>query len=939
MAVTIDELQIEIQAKGAESASGIDDLTTSLGALKRMINKSLVGKLESLSSALNGIKAPITVNMNVKGMEQLQKSVQEATANIPANASNITPAVDSSIVTSEMGKIKASTEQASSSFETISSEAKRAKQELKSAGDAAGDAGKKLKEVGTSAKQGASGLSKFVSSLKRILMYRVVRSILSNISNAAKEGMQNLAQYSKAIGGVDASRANETMSKFASISMQVKNTLGAALMPVISALTPVIQTLANWFIIAVNAVNQFFAAISGSSTWTRATEYTVDYADGLDQTTGAAKELKNALLGFDELNVLQDNASPGSGGGGASTPDYSQMFEEVPISQTLSDLALNVKDIFFDWEDLTLNDIIKKIVVGLGMVTGAIIGWKLGGPVGSIIGTIAGAVLGLAIAELLPDFDNLSASDIKNLIEAGLTGILGFVVGFGIGGLPGGVLGFMIGAGLSLSFDEFLLGSLPEDKQWLADLLEVLKDALIGAGLGAVIGGPEGALIGAVIAISLSSAWEVIQSEDFQAGWAKIKAAITGDWKEFFSAENLAKETEFSWVDFALAFFLPGVSLLFTQIKKIGSEGGEAWLKGWEEYFEEKNLLGFVIDIALAPFLPAQAVAMSLTGKTLGEHISDGLFKGAEDKGQAPEIISSIVGWFKELPDKIANQISLVIEKLIEWKDNVINWVTQKVPEIISSIVGWFKELPGKIGFAMGYVIGTFAAWGTNMINWVTQKVPEIISSIVGWFVGVPGKISEKLNPVKNTIATWATDAIGWVKEEVPKIINSIIDWFAKLPMSLVNIGKNLIKGLWDGIISMGTWLIDKVKGFFGGLWDGISSFFVGFGQGVSVAYDPIPKFASGGYPVAGQMFIARESGPEMVGTMGGRTAVANNDQIVDGIREGVYEAVVAAMARSNGEGGASFNVYLDGRQVDSSVRKAQRDKGAGILTGGVIFA
>ena len=170
MALTIDELQIEIQAKGAESASGIDKLTTSLGALKRMINKSLVGKLESLSSALDGIKAPITVNVNVKGMEQLQKSVQEATANIPANVSNITPTVDGSAVASEMGKIKASTEQAAGGFTTITSEATRAKQELKSAGNAAGDAGKKLKEVGKSAKQGASGLSKFVSSLKRILM-------------------------------------------------------------------------------------------------------------------------------------------------------------------------------------------------------------------------------------------------------------------------------------------------------------------------------------------------------------------------------------------------------------------------------------------------------------------------------------------------------------------------------------------------------------------------------------------------------------------------------------------------------------------------------------------------------------------------------------------------------------------------------------------------
>ena len=50
------------------------------------------------------------------------------------------------------------------------------------------------------------------------------------------------------------------------------------------------------------------------------------------------------------------------------------------------------------------------------------------------------------------------------------------------------------------------------------------------------------------------------------------------------------------------------------------------------------------------------------------------------------------------------------------------------------------------------------------------------------------------------------------------------------------------------------------------------------------------PKWAykDGGFPTQGQMFVAREAGPELVGTIGGRTAVANNDQIVEGISAGV---------------------------------------------------
>jgi len=70
--------------------------------------------------------------------------------------------------------------------------------------------------------------------------------------------------------------------------------------------------------------------------------------------------------------------------------------------------------------------------------------------------------------------------------------------------------------------------------------------------------------------------------------------------------------------------------------------------------------------------------------------------------------------------------------------------------------------------------------------------------------------------------------------------------------------------------------------------------------------------FATGGFPDAGQLFVAREAGPEMVGTIGGRTAVANNDQIVQGISAGVYDAVVAAMGN---RGGGSVSINVNGKQ------------------------
>lgn len=74
-------------------------------------------------------------------------------------------------------------------------------------------------------------------------------------------------------------------------------------------------------------------------------------------------------------------------------------------------------------------------------------------------------------------------------------------------------------------------------------------------------------------------------------------------------------------------------------------------------------------------------------------------------------------------------------------------------------------------------------------------------------------------------------------------------------------------------------------------------------------SWRPVQNYAAGGVPDQGQMFIAREAGPELVGTLGGATAVMNNDQIVSSVSAGVYKAVLAAMGGIQ----STTNVVLEG--------------------------
>ena len=122
--------------------------------------------------------------------------------------------------------------------------------------------------------------------------------------------------------------------------------------------------------------------------------------------------------------------------------------------------------------------------------------------------------------------------------------------------------------------------------------------------------------------------------------------------------------------------------------------------------------------------------------------------------------------------------------------------------------------------------------------------------------------------------------------------------------------GENLVQGLWNGMTSIWT----KLKSWWSGLslpslsikmphfswtttpasgW--MADVLSAIGLPTSLPKLSVSWYAGGGYPNLGELFIAREAGPELVGQIGRKTAVANNDQIVSGIEAGVYRAMMAA--------------------------------------------
>lgn len=221
---------------------------------------------------------------------------------------------------------------------------------------------KKLASAASRAALSLSGMNKqakkskntFSKSLKTILKYTLgIRSmyiLVNKIRAGIKEGFSNLAQYS--------GETNQSISSLMSALTRLKNSLATAFNPILTAVAPALTNLINLLSKAATYAGMFFAAFTGKKTFVKATEVQQDYAAGLKDSASAAKEAEKAtdsyLSGLDEVRKFEtgkDDSSKDTGAGGLSPAD---MFETVPIENSIADMVQKIKDLIKneDWEGL-----------------------------------------------------------------------------------------------------------------------------------------------------------------------------------------------------------------------------------------------------------------------------------------------------------------------------------------------------------------------------------------------------------------------------------------------------------------------------------------------------------------------------------------------------------------------------------------------------------
>lgn len=210
---------------------------------------------------------------------------------------------------------KDETVQAGSKFQRLSNDVVSANKSLV-------NFSKEVQNAGKAAKRGESGVSKFISSIKRIVLYRAIRSIIREISDAFREGTTNVYEWSKTVGGEFASNVDTLKS---SIDL-LKNSLGTLAVPLLNSLAPALNAIIDKLVDMINAFNMALAALNGQSTYTVAVRGASSTSNALTQMAedaqNAEKAIKETVLGFDEINKLSSEStgggSGGSGGGSGS---------------------------------------------------------------------------------------------------------------------------------------------------------------------------------------------------------------------------------------------------------------------------------------------------------------------------------------------------------------------------------------------------------------------------------------------------------------------------------------------------------------------------------------------------------------------------------------------------------------------------------------------
>ena len=715
-----------------------------------------------------------------------------------------------------------------------------------------------------------------------------------------------------------------------------------AILPYAIAVTKIVRELADGLASLVG-----FEPTGVDSAIASAGEAASDTSTALEEGAESAKKLKSYMLGFDELNVINPNSEESADDASSfefALPEYD--FLSGATNEKIEGIITTIKEFFepltelikmtVEWaKELDLESISKEfeeLGSSLEIVGGKIFDnlswvyedimlplaeWSIEEGLPTVIGLLATALdtLGAVMAPVHEGLKELK-KDLDPIVEW-----IGEVVIVALEGVAS------VFEKVSRVFSE----KAPEitsiftglgdviSKLWAG--LEPIADAVLYVfGLLWDVFGDFAAINWTYMIDTVSSFVDIIAG--FANGdWDQIWSGIVGIFEAYWT--SVIDKITAVW-DFMVELFTPVAKWFDTNVIQPVSK----FFKGlWEDISKFfSNLWDDIVAVwdKVAKWFDETVVQPIVAFfAPIVEGISD-FFEGCWLIVQAVWLV--VATWFN---DTVVTPVADFFEGL--WKDvsGFFTSLWDDVKKIWKGVSTWFD---------------------TTVVTPVVDYFKGVWTDVSGFF----SSLWEDIKAVWGVVSTWFSDTITEpIKTVFESACGSIEGFFTSLWLSIRKGVANAMNGVIGGIESAINWIIGGINGLIGGFdkivkwaadilgedWGGMTLV-----KEVSFSRITVPTYAEGGFPAQGQMFIAREAGAEMVGSIGRRTAVANNDQIVSGIAGGVAEAneeqnvllreqnslLRAILEKDSG-------VYLDGRSLTNSVEKYQRERGRVLITGGVV--
>jgi hypothetical protein len=650
------------------------------------------------------------------------------------------------------------------------------------------------------------------------------------------------------------------LRQFSNNMKEVGMVAGQLFIPILSKVMPIV----NGVTIAIKRLLVGLASLMGvkidfesfgQSGYKDTSDGLEDISDGYKDVADSAKKATLSLMGFDEINKLQDDTSSSkgsSGGGGGSTIDLT---DDIAKAAAEYEAAWNKAFANMENSAVAWADKIEKALE----------------PVRKIFKDFA-----------IGDF-YAAGQDTSNLVA----GIFNWFAK-AIDDVPWYTIGHNIG--------EYLAGlNWLEIFSSLGNVLWQAIKAAIELWSGSFTAAPiETTLITAIAALKFTGLGSVLKKKLVTVIGTSIKGALKS---------------------FGTGSIISGIGgLLTTDIGTIIGAG-------------TATEIGLTIGAGIVG-----GIVAAIAGFNLGNWLNEKLTGEKIDMSMFDQLAYLIKAPFEDLPSFIDGVIETIT---FGHKDDIANWWT-------TSVAPWFtKEKWGELGdnikTSLSEKWNSFSDWwgNTAIVSWWNNNVAPWFEKET-WVDAVDGMklgIQEKWDSIVgwwNSLAIvswWSNDVRPWftkekwenladgIKKGIQGKWDDVVDWWDSKPaLQRISVAiedfKTKIQNAWN---SFKQWWNDLGLEF-----PHIDTPHFKIDGEFSLAPPKVPKvsidwYANGGFPGKGQLFVANEVGPEMVGTMDGRTAVANQQEITTGIANAVYPAVYNAVVAAMSEANNNVNITLQG--------------------------